>query len=212
MSKMSKIILIGLAGKAGSGKNTSADSPAFSGYEQLAFADPIKKIAKQMFHLNDKQLYDNIEKEKVILDESGKPLWHINGEPASPRLMFQWLGTKMRTDISKEYFLMSMNEEIKKRKDLNEYPIGINCRKRFRGPRTIKIIITDVRYPNEAEYIRKLGGTVIKIERPTVITTTAHVNHDSEKDLPEYLIDHIVINNDSLKVLHQKLKNIVNKL
>lgn len=195
-----KLCIVGLSGKAGSGKNTMADSGAFNGYTQLAFASPIKKITKTMFHLEDKHLYDNVVKEQIILDDNGNPKWHIQGVPASPRLMFQWIGTILRSEVASDYFLKSMHEEIKKeiKKKLNTHYLW--------RPKYIKIVITDVRFPNEAEFIRKLGGSIIKIERPSIITTTKLTEHESEKDLPANLVDCVICNDGTISELKKKLK------
>lgn len=194
-----KFSIVGLAGKAGSGKNTAADSVAFSDYKQFAFASPIKKIAQIMFHLEDKHLYDNVVKEQIILNDDGSPKWYIEGVAASPRLMFQWLGTKMRTEVASDYFVKSMNEEIKK-----------EIKKATNENKEAKIIITDVRFPNEAEFIRKMGGLILKIERPSVITTTELTEHESEKDLPSDLIDRVIYNDGTIGDLRYSLSRFRN--
>jgi hypothetical protein len=66
------------------------------------------------------------------------------------------------------------------------------------------MMVTDVRFPNEAERIKELGGLVLKVRRPEA---EVEVKHDSEKDLPAHLVDEVIVNDEGLnefkrKVLH----------
>ena len=111
------VSIIGFHGKAFSGKDTSAD--IISGYienpKTLAFVKPLKDAAKILFNLTDSQLYDPIEKEKIILDNEGEPIWKIDGKPASPRLILQWLGTNvLRDHVDEDFFLKHMKQRINK--------------------------------------------------------------------------------------------------
>lgn len=54
------------------------------------------------------------------------------------------------------------------------------------------LVITDVRLPNEAEAIRDQGGEIWQIIRPGKPITEAR--HSSEQPLPEDLIDHVIRN------------------
>lgn len=60
-------------------------------------------------------------------------------------------------------------------------------------------IITDVRFPNEVEAIKKAGGVVIRINRYGVVLNDGRdVNHCSETALDNYKFDWIIDNNGSL--------------
>lgn len=67
-------------------------------------------------------------------------------------------------------------------------------------------IITDTRFPNEAEAIRKKDGIIIRIERPGVQPIN---NHPSEVGLDGYDFDHTIINDGSLKDLTKKVKKVL---
>lgn len=55
------------------------------------------------------------------------------------------------------------------------------------------IVVTDVRFPNEAEAIRKAGGRVVRIVGPPEVENTGDA-HASEIPLPAQLVDHTVRN------------------
>lgn len=67
-------------------------------------------------------------------------------------------------------------------------------------------IITDTRFPNEAEAIRKKDGILIRVERPGVKPIN---NHPSETSLDDYKFDHYVPNDGSVEDLAEKIKHIL---
>jgi len=134
-------MLIGFVGKKGSGKDTIAlfleSKKRFTKY---AFAEPLKKACKELFLLNDNQLYDPNEKETVDL------YWNI-----TPRVMLQMIGTDF----------------IRKQFDANFWIKHFV--RWFHINKAQNIVVTDCRFQNEIDIIKELGGIVIKIERKTSI-------------------------------------------
>lgn len=59
------------------------------------------------------------------------------------------------------------------------------------------VVITDVRYPNEASRIKDLGGVVWEVVRPGVESD----GHASEQPLPRELVDHTIDNSGDLNFL-----------
>ena len=70
-----------------------------------------------------------------------------------------------------------------------------------------KVVISDVRYWNEAQAIRRKGGEVWWIERPGV---SAVNNHRSENDLDNYDFDRILRNDGTADFLFDKIDLIMN--
>ena len=68
------------------------------------------------------------------------------------------------------------------------------------------VLITDVRFPNEAQTITYLGGQVIQIDRPSLVTKD---QHKSEEPLPKELIDFVIVNDKGLKELKGKVLDIL---
>jgi hypothetical protein len=72
------------------------------------------------------------------------------------------------------------------------------------------LVVTDVRFPNEAEAVAKRGGVMIRVERPGVGPTKdkhgrAHV---SETALDDWPFDHVLVNDGSVDDLHRKLHGV----
>ncbi len=168
-------MLIGLAGKSHSGKDTAA--LGIQNADMFAFAKPLKDAVKILFCLTDEQLYDTDLKEVIDVR------WN-----KSPRQLLQETGSLMRS-IEKDIFVKNMQCKINESKEKI-------------------VVVTDVRYDNEAELIRSNGGTIIEIIRPGAITTSQN-KHESEKGVTDYLIDHIIINNGTVEELHKKIKKLI---
>jgi len=179
--------LIGLTGKAGSGKDTLASMILeHTTGTTRAFADPLRRAAKEIFGLTDQQMADRELKEQVV------PYWGM-----SPRRILQLLGTEsvrhvfggdtwvLNADLRLEALLQSESRE--------QLPVEV-C------------IWTDCRYPEEASWIRENGGIVIRVKRPGV---AAVESHSSEQDLPAELVDGRVINGGTLDELCETVQDIL---
>jgi hypothetical protein len=70
-----------------------------------------------------------------------------------------------------------------------------------------RVIFDDVRFDNEAEGIRKLGGIVIEVSRPGL---PPRMNHESERGVAPALIDHYVHATD-LEDLKTKIITLLNE-
>lgn len=144
------MVLIGLIGYKNAGKDTLADYLVRNhGFEKHAFADPVKQVCGIMFDLTPKQLTDPEGKETV--DER----WGM-----TPRKMMQTVGTDMvRAQLGNDFWVRHMNA-------------------RMRHKEKLKIVISDVRFPNEAEWVRQNGGVLVR-----VIDGTQHADcHPSETE------------------------------
>ena len=67
-------------------------------------------------------------------------------------------------------------------------------------------IITDTRFHNEADAIRKKDGILIRVERPGVKPVN---NHASETSLDDYNFDHYIPNDGTVEDLAEKIKDIL---
>lgn len=143
----------------------------------MAFAKPLKDGAKLLFDLTDEQLHGKL---KEVPDRR----WN-----KSPREIMQQLGDHCRAD-NPQFFITHMRSRIEKAREQ-----GVK-----------NIVITDVRYDNEASLIHELGGKVVKIERNGV--TTKHSDHPSEHGILPTLVDFTVQNNGTVEQLIEKVKRI----
>jgi hypothetical protein len=92
-------MIIGLMGQKGSGKTTVAKFiEDMYEAERLAYADPLKKVCKEVFVLSDNQLYN--QEFKGVVDHR----WGI-----TPRQMFQMVGTDMFRKWNSDVWIKNIN-------------------------------------------------------------------------------------------------------
>lgn len=86
-------------------------------------------------------------------------------------------------------------------------PIWVNaCIKKIQREQSELAIIADVRFPNEAEAIEKVGGTVVRLTRKIL-----NDNHSSELALDDYpFTDYIENQNETIDSLMVKVKTFYN--
>ena len=189
-------MIIGISGKKQSGKDTISDYLIKKyNFIKYGFADPIKEIAKIMFDFTDEQLYGK-DKEKI------DSFWKIK-----PRDFFQKFGTDYGRMIFPEHF-----PEIFK--DNNKRSLWILIfenwyLQKIKENPSIKIIINDVRFEDEFDCIKELGGYIFKVERNSNSTD----NHISENELDNKNNDeynYIFYNNGTKKDLYEKIILLLN--
>lgn len=139
------MIIIGLTGRAGCGKDTVADFLCEAhGFVKIALADPIREGAKAMFGLTDEQLHRRDLKEQPI-DWIGH----------SPRHILQTLGTEYgRQYVSDDIWLRVAGQRIER------------IRRSAPCMHVSGIVISDIRFENEADWLRNLGGHLWFVRRP----------------------------------------------
>lgn len=179
-------MLIGIAGKARSGKDTAGRHLLDAyGFELMSFAAPIKRVVADLFGLDGRHL--NGELKEVDLP----------GLNRSPRYLFQTLGTDWgRYCVHPDVWLFAADAWLKRISD--EY---------YRqGERLYGAVFTDIRFENEAEWIRNKGGLVLHVERADAPGVESHV---SEQGINLDTRDIKISNNGSIDELHKKLDDIV---
>ena len=134
-------MLIGVGGKAGAGKDTIGDHlVAKYGFKKIALADPIKRLVKDVFVLSDEEVYDREKREQPMEKWGGR----------SVRQLLQYIGTELfRENVDEEIWVKSLWFRVENDPNFN-------------------YVVTDVRFPNELEYLSKSAGkdfVFIKVER-----------------------------------------------
>lgn len=150
-------IVIGVTGKAGSGKDTVADILVKRhGFKKIGLADPMKEICQSLFGFSEQQLWGpSAEREKP------DPRWG----GLTPRHALQQLGTEWGR---------AMHEDVWVRFALD--------RARLAFPRGYRgVVISDVRFENEARAIIEKGGEIWCVSRPGAATTASV--HTSENGI-----------------------------
>lgn len=173
-------LLIGLAGRARSGKDTvAAHLIARHGYSRLAFADGVRDVA----YATDPIVstfnggYDRLSH---YVDTYG---WEGAKELPEVRGLLQRLGTDgVRTVIGPFTWVDLWGRKFRQ----------------STGP----VVVTDVRFPNEAEMLRRLGGAIARVVRPGPVPTHEHT---SESAMDDHQADTHLINDGSVADLLAKV-------
>jgi hypothetical protein len=149
-------MILGLGFRARSGKDCTGEYlQKHFGFTQAAFADKLKKAAMLIFELSYEQVYGD---RKEIID----PRWND-----TPRNILQKMGTEcMRNGYAKDIWVRALEMRIRKEGITNDW-----C-------------VTDVRFIEEADAIKKWGGFVVLVNRPNLpqIATAQHASETSMAD------------------------------
>lgn len=223
------IKLIGLSGQLQNGKDTVADlilkltskydveiSEPISDWHTRRFAGVLKKATAmilgcdladlekdsfkntplgeewRVYPLTYKDVYG--EHRKLFMSEDELESWIENEKPLSiddiedsyvltPRLILQLLGTEGGREVIHPNIWINATIGNLKPED--------------------RAIVTDVRFPNEVEGIKKKGGIVIRVVRPSKISTSTHPSETSLNDYKDW--DYIITNDGTLEELEQKV-------
>lgn len=179
--------IIGICGKKFHGKDTVANYLVKNyGFTKISLGDPLKNAMKNIFCFDDEQLWGN---SKEVVDK----YWSV-----TPREMMQFIGTDLlRNEMQKKYpqigdklWIMSIERYI-------DGMISKNI---------TKIIIPDLRFPNEEVLIRKYNGKIIRVIRDELIDVIkdAHISENSSFDIK----DDYVIHNNNLTHTYEQCENI----
>lgn len=160
MTQRFKHTIIGLTGKKRSGKDTVATFlTKHYGFEQIAFATPLKQACQQIFTLSDAQLHDQTLKETI------DPRWGV-----SPRKLLQTIGTELFREQLKRVL-----PEITIPTDMELWCYCTALRIRAL-PTPRRIVFTDIRYEDEAKLVTDLGGILVRIDRQIEQSTDTHAS------------------------------------
>jgi hypothetical protein len=168
------MFLIGLTGRAGSGKDTAAAALISElSFQRFAFADPIKEGLSAMFGWDPARWSDREWKESALL-----------GRNYSPRNLAQTLGTEWgRKIVHPDIWVHALESQI------NLFAHD-------------RVVITDVRFDNEARWIHEQGGWVIEVLRPDAAPVSEHA---SEVGIYPALIDFSILNDRTVEALQQRV-------
>ena len=185
--------LIAFTGFKQSGKDTCAKYLINNhNFIQYSFALPLKEGVKAFFGWDDTQVNDPVKKEEI------DPFYGV-----SPRYILQIFGTEIMRN-----YVPSLSPEFKDKMGNNFW---VNRFKQFYAKNPDKyIVVSDLRYQNELDAVKSLGGVVVRVKRDSVIPSGpvhASENIDSLQGIV-YLLD----NNVDIFTLEEGLQTILSDL
>jgi hypothetical protein len=184
---MSTSPLIGIIGLKRSGKDTYASRlVSHHGYTRLALADPMREFALALDPIV--AVYDAGEEWGGVLTERlsevvAREGWEQAKTRDEVRRTLQRLGTEAGRGVLGENVWINVTDKI-------QYEVP--------GP----VVITDIRFPNEYEWITRRGGYLVRVVR----AGTFAGDHSSETmagDLTGFPADMTVLNETTVADLHE---------
>ena len=188
-------IIVGLLGSKGHGKSTAADYLVKEfGYVELSFARPLKNIVKEVFTMSEDQVNNPDYKEKI--DER----WGV-----SPRELLQVIGTDLFRDG-----LRTACPSLESKDSI----WITNLKYRLEAlPTGSRVVISDVRFPEEATFLQSLGCILLRIQRPSISdTATTRTQHASETQSANIVVDGTVVNDGTKVQLCTRVYEALNKV
>lgn len=209
--------VIGICGLIGSGKGTVADHLVKNDYKKISFADKLKDGVSTIFSW-DRAMLEGDTKESRAWREQPDAFWTKElGKDITPRLVLQLFGTDcMRNGFDDSIWVNLVKKEILENPDQN-------------------YVIPDVRFPNEIDVVKNLGGQVWQVRRgnlPDWWATAINVNqnwetrsenHSMKVIFPEVhqsewrwvddddKFDRIIENNDTLDKLIEHITSVISQ-
>lgn len=180
--------LVGLTGKAGSGKDTAA--LGLTQHHTMKFAEGVYDgvwALNPWISAKDTHHWGRYEFSKLqdIVSRAG---WDKAKENPEVRRLLQVYGTEAGRDI-------------------HGPDCWINAWKRKYATMTDNVVVTDVRFPNEADAIKELGGIIIEIMGPPR-RGGVDSTHASEAGIGRRA-DATLVNEGTIEELHYRIRKLV---
>ena len=190
--------IIGLTGNAGAGKDTTAAMLSPWRFTPIAFADALREEVCNAFDVSNVFFHERQLKESpspiFAFGRSADRLfrdrvYHLGldlNQPRSPREVLQVWGTEYRRAADPQYWVGQAAHQVQSL---------------FRRGR-MRVVITDVRFPNEAQWVRSMGGEIWRVHRMVSLAAGAH---QSDVAMTGQRIDREVHNDGSLHELSNEV-------
>lgn len=242
-------MIVGIVGRAGSGKDLVGNMMVERGYAAIALADPMKEFCAQVFGWSRDVLWGaselremadkrsnvwvcpscgwfgqpHIEPDHYGCGGCGARLGNEHGQPLSPRLALQTLGTEfgraLYPEIWTDLAIRRVNSILDKGLKFGKDPFVDSVR--LPKPDTLihglkGVIITDVRFVNEAQAIRNECGKLLHIVRPSADNDSrgieGHASETEQDSIPNEWYDCTISNSGTIADLEVHVNALLQEL
>lgn len=200
-----------------------------SNWKQVAFADKLKDIICLLINCTREQLENESFKSKelgeewwywymeleggyspIILDyltttkEQLKNYEGLELIKPTPRFLLQFIGTNLlRNQLHTEIWVNALMSEYKLYKETKPF---VNLT--LKDEEYPNWLITDMRFPNEMDAVKKRGGITIRVNRNL---EESKDQHESETELDNAEFDYVINNDGTIEELIEKVREILTK-
>lgn len=201
-------LLIGLTGRPLAGKDTIGQMLTAAGFWTMSFADALRHECAAAWGVTPYTFTQRETKEVALprlavarcrdigfrlLGTDPDRDWDLEA-PRSPRWVMQQWGTEYRRAQRPDYWVDRARDHIQAQ----------------RREQCHRIVITDVRFPNEAECIRRMGGWVLRVHRPELAPMTPDAAaHASERQAALLSADAEIHNDGTLDHLRAEVARVL---
>ena len=148
------MVIVALTGHAGSGKSTLANALVELGWEEYSFAAPLRALALKVNPIARLLV-------RIFGEERAKRIF------PSVRHCYQTLGQGVRDTAGEDCWINALEQSIDSQ------------------PATGRtgVVISDLRYANEAAWVKKRGGMVFRVNRDGIGPVNDHIS-EKVHDIP----------------------------
>lgn len=202
---MNKPTIIMISAWKGSGKDTAADYLVKEfGFKRLGFADPLKDLCSSLFNVKRRMFDDAADKESPIM------YMPVQAKDGFSKNVTDFMAKEFKTGSafeSEKYWtpralailvgstMRSVNPDFWVEKAISQCQPGQ------------KYVISDCRYKNEIESVKRAGANVITVRINRFDTSPS--DDPSERDLDDYKFDVVINNKGTVTELQQAIKAVV---
>ncbi|WP_107407970.1 hypothetical protein [Streptomyces sp. CC77] len=180
--------LIGLSGPAGSGKDTAAQALVAAGWQRKAFADKVRDF---VYAMNPPApLIEGVETFSLAVEVDAFGWDEVKTYPGVRELL-QRCGTEAGRHV--------LGPDV-----------WVNALFQDEATWEAPVVVTDVRFPNEAEAIKARGGLLVRIDRPGQ-PPIGEAGHISEHAVDAWPFDAVIINDGTELQLGCRLLSIASE-
>ena len=192
------------------------DGHYYTEWEIMKFAGKLKEVASILTGIEVHKFEDqefkktNLGREWDTIEST--PRYTEKGSyytqkyvPMTVRELLQKIGTEcMRDCLHENVWINALYAEYTQ--DMSGYSDRMS--KEDMEELLPKWILTDCRFPNEAQSVKDRGGVVVRVERPGQVKGT----HASETGLDDWSFDYVITNDGTMEDLLQKVKALMEEL
>ncbi|MBK1686226.1 deoxynucleotide monophosphate kinase family protein [Rubrivivax gelatinosus] len=200
--------ILGLCGLPGAGKDAAAEVLQRHGWRRIAFADALRREISEAWGVDVRLLQDRGTKGvplgALAICRCAEPAfigWARRegldlAAPRSPRWLMQRYATEFTRDRDPDYWVRQVREWL-----LQQLGAG-----------AMRLVITDVRFGNEAEMVRALGGRLVRLHRREVEVLTPDTADHASNALERLQPEEHLSNDGSLQALADGVEQLVRQL